>query len=294
MKRSYLILLLVTALGAFAQASEESEVLDAAMNDLKPAISYLDRSIYVFHYARLSEDPKKVFSNQDPEVKDHFQNWVNYFWDRSQDETIKGYVHGYYAALNPVKTRSYGGEGPAMFLNRVELTRQIRVLDLLKTHGDVSQIVLTYLQSRGCTSSVPGTMIYQNILQKFGGKACRDFQLALLERAQVDVIRYGYSYDEIKDCLVGHAREMSDEAAFIILKTDHIPAQSVRTYNGLADQDDLDQGAERTILQTILSENWASHPRLAISSSKARASAEEVRAYKAAHLLTCRNLQTAP
>jgi hypothetical protein len=284
MKIPFVFSFLILASGV-AFGSEPSPIIDEALLALKPAIYNLDRKIYVYHYAHLSDDPRKAVSADSSEAKDHFKNWVQYFWDRGQDEKIKGYVHGYYAALDPVKTRSYSWDGAALFMNRVELTEKVRVLDLTKT-GKVSERFATFLQTQGCSA-----VDYPSLLQKKGGKACRDIQLEILKKANVDVLRYGYSNLVLSECL-DEGRELSDETAFVILRTENIAESDVRIFSGTNEHLDMDNREERSILESII---YSFHPDPESSSLGLKVrpvSPAKVKAYKAAHLYSCRNLQT--
>lgn len=226
--------MLIIGIDASASAVT-SEQAQRIANILEPKVMVVTSPFVAFHWEKRNDF--NGLNNQSAALDD---SWTCSLVRKEMEAAYESnFKYGYYVAVDPVTTRSYGGPGGehSWLLIQTKMPNGLRYLDLYTQRTDtVMQAVSQEVRDISCTGMFP-----------YGAQPntrCSELAQAVLKLLNVDAIKYRYGNVYLDKYCSGR-----DYSAFIILKAapSDLGLFHAFTYETIGDQ------AEREIIQGIFS-----------------------------------------
>ena len=241
---------------SFAQAPSVGRAL--SRDEIEPLVAFikkhvvvLEKPIFIYNFFDAKDaDPvwRSQLSAADPIGYRSVQVSAEGYWrGQGEDSGSNTMGNGLYAALDPVATRSYGGEEDFV-LRRMELPKGARIVNLLNSTSKIPDDVVKIYESLGCVwrnGAIPGGSVRRLFEAKPGSsQLCFDTLRNIVDgELRVDALVYRCSAAVFRDCSpsVRPSTEpplsttlftrFERRSAFVILSNRWMRPESVRVFN---------------------------------------------------------------
>ncbi|MDR3606424.1 MAG: hypothetical protein P4M08_03475 [Oligoflexia bacterium] len=279
MKSFFLLTLLVAISLPVGARADEFHDLVAQLESSNVVTT--TRAFYTYHYATAGAFRLPAIDLNNPAVRQDLKLWSQEYLQNPP--VNQAFMLGFYAAIDPERTRDYAGKGSDFLLDRVEIPAGFKMLSILQEEFPEPARWEAYLEANGCSAQRLKGLFW---MQEPGELPnCRAIGARMAKALGVDAIQYGYPLDELKGCAGTKSSALRDSFALIIIRPDHIPKSAISQF-GASVRPDADGLKE----QRILNELFHLDHILRVFPDVDYASEAEVNEYKAAHLLGCENL----
>ena len=253
MSRLALIALLALACStSFAQGKRLTpEELAPLVAFIKKHVVVLEKPTHVYNYFDAKDaDPiwRSALSADDPiGYRSVLWNAEGYWRGQGSDGGSNTMGSGLYAALDPISSRSYGGEMDYVLL-RMELPKGARIVNLLDSTSKIPEEVVKIYETLGCTwrsGAIPGGSVRRLFEAKPGAsRICIETLREIVDgQLKIDALSYRYSAAIFRDCALPERPSTEPpisttlfmrperRSAFVIMSNRWVRPESVRVFN---------------------------------------------------------------
>jgi hypothetical protein len=215
-----------------------ADPMDLILKDLKSKIGTTNTYFYTYSYAKVADvglTRGESADASDAKTKSFLITKASGYFDLNVSVS-SGTMPGFYLALDPIASRSYGGDTPNWVLYRIQIPKGLRFLDISMNRSGweaskMSDTIIKSLKALGCEPKPldAENFSYQHLFQYDEGNGCRKIVNQILNQIGADMIQYRWTAAEIPGC-TGNNDESFDERAIILLHPEKLSHNAIRVF----------------------------------------------------------------
>ena len=197
--------------GAQTAAPDQNFVIDGVdltpvADELKKGIFVLEKPVHVYHYFQGGGNWQSAYSADDPAGRQYVSGSSGSYWaEQGKRDGGNAMGFGLYAAIDPVVSRSYGGQSYVMM--RLELPVGFRFITTLRKsgQGEFSKPAKAALKSLGClfrslTGEARDLEVFMGSKQGSSQRCIDGLRVLVKDKLGVEGLLYRFPGAEIKEC----------------------------------------------------------------------------------------------